>query len=101
MGDEGERVEIGLGDGDAEFFGKLAHQRGGGRFAGLDLATGKFPQPGKRLARRPLRHEHPAGAIDERCRHDIDAPHHALAQDDQLDAIPHRQPAGRGQAVER
>ena len=34
-------------------------------FAGFDLAAGKLPKPGHRLARRPLRNEHAAVGVDK------------------------------------
>jgi hypothetical protein len=53
-------------DHDIQLFGELADQRALGRFALLDLAAGKFPQPGMLLARPALLDEHPARAIAQR-----------------------------------
>ena len=48
VADKSERREIGGRDLDAELLGKLADQRVLRRLAGLDLAAGEFPEPGKR-----------------------------------------------------
>ena len=60
---------IGL-DADAEFFVELADQRGFGRLAGFDLAAGKLPQPGERLALGAAADQHAAVLVDDRGRDD-------------------------------
>src|SRR5579883_339496 len=72
VGREGEGREAGLARVDAELFLDLADERGFRRLALMHLAAGKFPQSRHRLARRPLRQEHPAVGIDERHRDDED-----------------------------
>jgi hypothetical protein len=47
---EDERGQAGLGDLDAQLLVQFADQALLGRLAGLDLAAGKLPQAGQRLA---------------------------------------------------
>ena len=62
---EGERRKIGCRDIDAELLGELANEGMLGRFPKLDLASGEFPQPGKRSAFRPLGDQDPAVAVKQ------------------------------------
>ena len=71
-------------DVDAEFFVEFARERRFGRFAGLVLAAGEFPQPGELLALGPLRDQHAPVGIDEH------------AGNDQLNPHPRRQSGARG-----
>jgi hypothetical protein len=57
-------------DVDAEFLAQLAVEGMARGFAGLELAAGKFPVAGVRLARRPLREQHPAVAPQDDGRSD-------------------------------
>ncbi len=57
-------------DGDSELLLELARQRRFGPLPGLDLAAGKFPQPGHGPARGPLLKEDSALAVHKRRRHD-------------------------------
>ena len=52
-------------DGAAEFLGELANERGGGRFARLDLAAGKFPFEAEVFVGGALSDEDAAGAVLE------------------------------------
>ena len=65
MAGEGERGEAGLLDGDPDFLGELADERRFRPLARLDLAAGKFPQAGERLALRPLRDQDASVDIDQ------------------------------------
>ncbi len=62
---EDERRQAGLLHGNAQFLVQFADYGVVGRFVGLDLATGKFPQARHGLALRPLRQQHPALVIDQ------------------------------------
>jgi hypothetical protein len=61
---------IGLHDVDADLLMQLAREGLVGRFAGLDLAAGKFPVAGVHLAGWALREEESAvGPLDDRGRY--------------------------------
>ncbi len=63
---KGQRREAGFLHGDADFLVQFADQRRFRPLAGLDLAAGKFPQAGERLAWRPLRDQHALVGVDQR-----------------------------------
>ncbi|PAV69930.1 hypothetical protein WR25_02744 [Diploscapter pachys] len=71
---EGQRNAALLIDDDAELLGQFAHQRGFGAFAGIDLATRKFPQVRHLLARRAPLQQHASLTIQHRRRHDRQQP---------------------------
>jgi len=56
------RADLDLAD---QFFGALAHERIGGRFAGLDFATGKFPLTAEVLVRGTPREQHTSLVLDQ------------------------------------
>ena len=58
-------------DADTEFFFEFALQRGGFAFAGLDLAAGKFPIAGIRLACRTGRQQVFALAVQDDADDDV------------------------------
>ena len=55
----------GAQDGKAELLDQLARERGGRRFAGLELAARKFPVAGVGLARRALRQQDAARGVED------------------------------------
>ncbi len=57
---------------NVEFFVEFADQRLLDRFAGFQLAAGKFPQAGEMLARQPLHQQHATALIDEDAGGDLD-----------------------------
>ena len=63
---EGQRRQAGLLHGDADFLMQFADQRLFGALARIELAAGKFPQPGHRLAGRPLRDQDAPVDVDQR-----------------------------------
>jgi SAM-dependent methyltransferase len=65
MAGEGQWREAGFLHGDPELLVQLADQRRFRPFAGLQLAAGKFPQAGQRLAFRPLCNQHAAVGINQ------------------------------------
>ena len=62
---EGEGGETRSLHDDAEFLGEFADQRLLRALAGVDLAAGKFPEAGQRLALGALRDQHPSVGVDE------------------------------------
>src|SRR3546814_18744982 len=68
MGGEGDRGEAALLGVDAEFLMQLAHQRGLGRLAGVNLAAGELPQAGHGTTHRALGEQHSAVDVDQRRR---------------------------------
>lgn len=70
FGHERSELEvIGIND-DTEFFMKFADKCVRGRFTGLDLPAGKFPQAWHGFTRWALLDEHVAVRRDQRDRHD-------------------------------
>ena len=67
---EGERRQAARRDVDAELLGQFADQRRLGSLAGVDLAAGKLPQPGHRLALRAAGEQDPAVGVDQHHRRD-------------------------------
>ena len=65
MGCEGEGRQTAFDRIDAELFAQFADQRPFRRLAGLDLAAGKFPQPGHRFACGTLRDQHTSVDIEQ------------------------------------
>gem|GEM_PF-7034042 len=54
----------------AQLLRNFTNHRLTGRFSGLDLASGKFPQAGEMLSRRPLSQQQPPGIVlDQSTRH--------------------------------
>jgi hypothetical protein len=73
------RVDVALDEprrsahhGEAELFMQLAVERGTRRFAGFQLAAGKFPVARVRLAERTLGQQHVAVRPQDDCRRDAD-----------------------------
>ncbi len=62
---EGEGGETRLAHGDAELLVQFADQRILRPFAVIQLAAGKLPQSGERLAFRPLRDQHAVVGVDQ------------------------------------
>ena len=62
---EGQRRQAVLLDGDAEFFRKLADQRGFRPLARFELAAGELPEACQGLAFRALRDEDAVVGIDQ------------------------------------
>jgi len=52
-------------DGATEFFGEFAVESGGGGFAGIDFAAGKFPEQAEVFVRGALSDENAAGGVFE------------------------------------
>ena len=52
-------------DGATEFFGEFAVEGGGGGFAGIDFAAGKFPEQAEVFVRGALSDENAAGGVFE------------------------------------
>jgi hypothetical protein len=65
MAREGQGSETGLADDYSQFLVQFPDECFFRPLAALDLAAGKFPKPGHRLAFGPLRDEHAAVGVDE------------------------------------
>ena len=63
---ERERRKTRRLDGDAEFFGKFAHECSLRRFAVFNFSARKLPEPGERLAGRALRKQNAIVGINQR-----------------------------------
>ena len=70
VGGEGQGRQATRHNIDAELFRQLPDQRRLGRLPGIDLATGKFPQPGHWFARRAAGEQDTAVGVHERHRRD-------------------------------